>query len=229
MLSSVSTPSGTASRPSAGMPASARYSRPASASVNASPAAFPPTVTTTGATPSSYSFFACSSRAAKIEDGTPLYWADPSTTIASDAGRESCRAFHQIASAVDVTRSRSARTAAPTTRPIRLPSRTPTRHGYHVRLTAGGAWGQRPTSAAGPPSPQRRAPRLEPRDRHPERRAGHVVQPRLVEEVHRVRIAPVLPADAELEVRLGCAAALDRDLHQPAHTRHVQRLERRDA
>src|SRR4051812_41613273 len=88
----------------------------------------------TGATPALYRLFACSSRASKIEDGTPLYCAEPSTTIASDDGRESWRAFHQIASAVDVTSSRSARTAAPTTLPIRLPSRTPTRHGYHARL-----------------------------------------------------------------------------------------------
>src|SRR3954471_4545286 len=95
----------------------------------------------TGATPASYRFFACSSRAAKIEDGTPLYCADPSTTIASDDGRESCRASHQIASAVDVTSNRSARTAAPTTLPIRLPSRTPTGHGYHVGLTPGGPLG----------------------------------------------------------------------------------------
>src|SRR6476661_2531958 len=89
----------------------------------------------TGATPASYRFFACASRASKIDDGTPLYCAEPSTTIASDLGRESCRAFHQIASAVDVTSSRSARTAAPTTLPIRLPSRSPTGHGYHVGLT----------------------------------------------------------------------------------------------
>src|SRR3954451_5560474 len=130
MLSSVSTPSGTASSPSAGMPDSARYSRPASASVNASPAAFPPTVTTTGATPSSYSFRACSSRASKIEDGTPLYWADPSTTIASDCGCASFRAVHQMASAVDATSRTTATTAAPTTRPIHA-----TRHGYHDRLT----------------------------------------------------------------------------------------------
>src|SRR6476661_5547457 len=89
----------------------------------------------TGATPALYRFFACSSRASKMDDGTPLYCADPSTTMASDDGRESCRAFHQIASAVDVTSSRSARTAAPSTRLIRLPRRTPTGHGYHVVLT----------------------------------------------------------------------------------------------
>src|SRR3954451_18986820 len=95
----------------------------------------------TGATPASYRFFACARRAAKIDDGTPMYCADPSTTIPSDDGRESCRAVHQIASAVDVTSSRSARTAAPTTRLIRLPSRTPTGHGYHVGLTACGPLG----------------------------------------------------------------------------------------
>src|SRR5215208_2328837 len=39
-------------------------------------------------------------------------------------------------------------------------------------------------------------------DRHAVRRAAHVVEPRHVEEVDRVRVAPVLTADAELQVRL---------------------------
>src|SRR3954453_11443544 len=97
----------------------------------------------TGAPPASYRFFACARRAAKIDEGTPLYCADPSTTIASDRGRESCRAFHQIASAVDVITSRNARTAAPAPRLIRPPSRPPTRHGYHVGLTPRGPLGTR--------------------------------------------------------------------------------------
>src|SRR3954453_17657260 len=95
----------------------------------------------TGAPPASYRFFACSSRAAKIDDGTPLYCADPSTTIASDDGRESCRAFHQIASAVEGTSNRRARTAAPPTLASRLPGRTPTVHGYHVAPTRCGRLG----------------------------------------------------------------------------------------
>jgi hypothetical protein len=36
---------------------------------------------------------------------------------------------------VEVTSSANARTAAPNTLLIRLPGRTPTRHGYHVGLT----------------------------------------------------------------------------------------------
>src|SRR4051812_31256788 len=46
----------------------------------------------------------------------------------------------------------------------------------------------------------RRLRRGDPRDRHPERRAGHVVEPRHVEELDRVGVSPVLAADAELEV-----------------------------
>src|SRR5689334_17653584 len=41
-----------------------------------------------------------------------------------------------------------------------------------------------------------------PGDRHAVRRAAHVVEPRHVEERDRVRVAAVLAADAELEVRL---------------------------
>jgi O-acetylserine/cysteine efflux transporter len=50
-------------------------------------------------------------------------------------------------------------------------------------------------------SAARRAARLEPGDGHPERRAGDVVESHLVEEVDRRRVAAVLPADAEVEVR----------------------------
>src|SRR3712207_7023288 len=70
-----------------------------------------------------------------MDDGTPLYCADPSTTIASECGCESCRAVHQIAVAVETTSRTTASTTAPTTRPTRLPARTPTRHGYHARLS----------------------------------------------------------------------------------------------
>ena len=47
---------------------------------------------------------------------------------------------------------------------------------------------------------------LEAGDRDPERRAGDVVQPDLVEEVDRRRVAPVLAADAEVEAG-SCLAA----------------------
>src|SRR3712207_3164790 len=67
-----------------------------------------------------------------MDDGTPLYCADPSTTIASERGCESCRAVHQIAVAVETTSRTTESAKAPTTRPTRLPARTPTRHGYHA-------------------------------------------------------------------------------------------------
>ena len=62
----------------------------------------------------------------------------------------------------------------------------------------------RRTSRESEPADLDRGPAgLQPGDRHPERRAGHVVQADLVEEVHRVRVAAVLAADAELQVRAG--------------------------
>src|SRR6188472_3225303 len=59
-----------------------------------------------------------------------------------------------------------------------------------------------------------RAAGFKPGDGDPERRAGHVVQADLVEEMDGFGVAAVFPADAELEVRsaaptLGCP-----DLHQ---------------
>ena len=53
-----------------------------------------------------------------------------------------------------------------------------------------------------------RAAGLQPRDRHPERRAGDVVQADRVEEVDRGGVAAVLAADAELEVGVDLAAGL---------------------
>src|ERR1035437_4707464 len=51
-----------------------------------------------------------------------------------------------------------------------------------------------------------------------ERRAGHVVHAHAVAELHRARLAPVLAADADFQVRVGLAAAIDRHLHQLADT-----------
>ena len=76
----------------------------------------------------------------------------------------------------------------------------------------------RPESRASSPEPtgsvpdlhrQRRLRRREPRDRHAVRRAAHVVEADLVEEVDRRRVAAVLAADAELEVGPRLAALLD--------------------
>src|SRR5262245_22106851 len=63
-------------------------------------------------------------------------------------------------------------------------------------------------------------------DRHAVRRAADVVEPQAVAERHRVRLAAVLAADAELEVVLDRAAPLDRDPHQVADTALVEGLER---
>ena len=56
--------------------------------------------------------------------------------------------------------------------------------------------GARVMPAAAWPSPERRVGRGEPGERHPVRRAGHVVEADLVAEVHRRGIAAVLAADA---------------------------------
>src|SRR5207245_1736790 len=47
----------------------------------------------------------------------------------------------------------------------------------------------------------------QPRDRDAERRARHVVQARVMEELDRARVAAVLAADAHLQLRLDLAAA----------------------
>ena len=81
-----------------------------------------------------------------------------------------------------------------------------------------------------PASRTRRAAGLQPRDRHPERRAGDVVEPDLVEEVDRLRVAAVLAADAELEVRAGSRGPPRRRCWTSAPTpSRVERLERGDA
>src|SRR6185503_5436581 len=64
------------------------------------------------------------------------------------------------------------------------------------------------------------------RDRHAVRGATHVVEPRHVEEVDRVRIAAVLAANAELEVRLVLASDPRGKADQPPHAGLVDRLER---
>ena len=61
-------------------------------------------------------------------------------------------------------------------------------------------------------------PGLQPGHRHPERRAGHVVEPDLVEEVDRVRVAAVLAADAEVQVRAGARALARRPSRTSAPT-----------
>src|SRR3954447_11381637 len=66
----------------------------------------------------------------------------------------------------------------------------------------------------------------EPRDRHAERRARHVVEPDLVAEGDRGRVAAVLAADADLELGAGLAPAFDADAHQFADTLPVDRHER---
>src|SRR3984957_6034149 len=75
---------------------------------------------------------------------------------------------------------------------------------------------------------ERRLRRCKARDRHAERRAGNVVEPDLVAERDRSRVAAVLAADAELELRAYLAAALGRDPHQFADAIAIDRDERID-
>ena len=76
------------------------------------------------------------------------------------------------------------------------PARRPARSGGVMRR-------RRPPRRA---REDRRLRRREPRDRHPERRAGDVVEARDLAEAHRGRIAAVLAAEAERRAR-GCARA----------------------
>src|SRR5262249_46802496 len=73
---------------------------------------------------------------------------------------------------------------------------------------------------------ERGARRREARDRDAERRAGHVVQADVVEELDRARIAAVLAADADLELRLDLAAAPRRDRDELADAVLVEARER---
>ena len=63
-------------------------------------------------------------------------------------------------------------------------------------------------------------------DRHTERRAGNIVQANLVAEHDRGRIAAVLAADAELDVRAGLLAELNSHLNQLANAVLVKASER---
>src|SRR5262249_59017394 len=76
------------------------------------------------------------------------------------------------------------------------------------------------------PRLQRRLRRRQAGDRHAERRATHVIQPNLVTELHAVRLAAVLAADADLQVAAAAAPLLDADPHQPADAVEVDHLER---
>src|SRR5262249_52365932 len=68
----------------------------------------------------------------------------------------------------------------------------------------------------------------EPRDRHAERRARHVIEPDLVTEGDRGGSAAVLAPNAELDVGPHLLPALDCDAHQFAHAVAIERDERID-
>src|SRR5438477_13076943 len=72
---------------------------------------------------------------------------------------------------------------------------------------------------------QRRLRRRQPRDRHPEWTAAHVVEADLVAELDGIGLAAVLAADADFEIRLGLAAALDPELHEAADAVEIDDLE----
>src|SRR5881396_2545612 len=62
-------------------------------------------------------------------------------------------------------------------------------------------------------------------DRHTERRAGHIVHAHVVTELHRRRLAAVLPADADLELGPRSPAEPDRQLDELADALLVEHLE----
>ena len=59
--------------------------------------------------------------------------------------------------------------------------------------------------------------RRQTRHRDAERRAAHVVEADLLEEVDGLGVTTVLTTDTELDVGAGSAALLDRDLGRAAH------------
>src|SRR5690606_24174211 len=68
--------------------------------------------------------------------------------------------------------------------------------------------------------------RRQPRDRHPVRRAAHVVEADLLAECDRGRVAPMLATDSQLDARARGAAAFGGDADQIAHAVLVQADER---
>src|SRR4051812_178094 len=73
---------------------------------------------------------------------------------------------------------------------------------------------------------QRSLRRREAGERDPVRRAADVIEPDPVAELDRRRLAAVLAADAELDVRLRLPPPLHRDPHQVSDTFGVEHLER---
>src|SRR5205823_3935485 len=71
----------------------------------------------------------------------------------------------------------------------------------------------------------RRLRRRQPGDRHPERRAAHVVESRHLEELDRLGIAPVLAADPQLEIGLRLASGPRGQPDEPPHAEPVDRVE----
>ena len=68
--------------------------------------------------------------------------------------------------------------------------------------------------------------RCKPGNRHPERRAAHIVEPLLEAEFDGSRIAALLAADSDLQVAAGRTALLDRRLDELTDTGLINRLER---
>src|SRR5437764_9879438 len=89
---------------------------------------------------------------------------------------------------------------------------------------AGGGPGH--PSAGLPGRRHRRLRRRDPGDRHPERRAAHVVESRQLEELDRFRIAPVLAADPQLEIGLRLASGPRGQPDEPPHAEPVARVDR---
>src|SRR5690606_23077980 len=152
--------------------------------------------------------------------GLPRACADP-------AGRGPARAASPAGCSPPPAPGRPRRREAPRARSSTLPRRPgraavapPRRPGSGARAAG--------CLLAGPrrlPRLDRRLRRGQPRNRHAERRAGDVVEPGRVAEAHARRIAGVLAADADLEIRPGRAAALDADPDQRADALDVDRDE----
>src|SRR5215204_3845552 len=68
--------------------------------------------------------------------------------------------------------------------------------------------------------------RGETRDRQPEWRTTHIIEPDPVEEADRFRIAAMLAADSQLDIGPVLPSPVDRDLDELPDTLLIERLER---
>src|SRR4051794_2327392 len=146
------------------------------------------------------------SRSSRPSSGAPTYASTPWCAVRTTTSAS--------ASAPLATIRSTAFSASLTRRPYQR-GVTPTPTPFHDSRRGGGA-----------PDAESRVRGREAGDRHPVRRARHVVETDLVAELHRRGVATVLAADAELQTTPPLAPELHRRAHEIADAFEVDCLER---